>query len=577
MVTLPEDGLASEDDFRAIAQARASERPKRMLAALAAAGAAYALEPSIWPLAWFVAVSLSQIPDALVFRPFLVNRLPVTRAARWRAALAVGLSTAVYSTIGPYIWFTGGVAGMIVATLLLAASLIHLGLSLHRDRLVLAFAVAPFLLHFLLPLLPQSGLRPIEIVAVELGALVYLAHVGLSLRRSWDADRVLRDARDEADAANHAKSLLLANISHEIRTPLNGMLGMAQAMTGESLAPAQAERLAVLRHSGEALMTILNDVLDLSKIEAGKLAVEDVDFDLAEVVAASERAYAPIAAAKGLSLSLHLAPEASGAFRGDPHRVRQIADNLVSNALKFTSQGGVRIEVRRPGEMIEISVADTGQGLTEAQLDSLFQRYTQADPTQPRTHGGTGLGLAICRELARLMDGDVHAESVLGEGSTFTLCLPLAPAVAAPASTAPDQRPLPLAPASTGIRVLAADDNSTNRLVLQTLLHQAGIEPVIVDDGVQAVEAWRAGEWDLILLDIQMPELDGPGAARIIRAEEARDGRLRTPIIAVTANVMTHQMGEYFAAGMDACVAKPIDVQRLYGAVFEALGVSPAA
>jgi signal transduction histidine kinase/ActR/RegA family two-component response regulator len=570
--------LASDEDFREIAHARVRERSTRMLAAGVTTAVAYALNPTLWPIAWFAAVSVAQIPDAYAFKPFLAPGAELTAARRWRCALAAGLSTSIYSSIAGYFWLTGGLAGKVVIAMMLATSLMHVGMNLHRDRLVLGTTITPFLIHwFGLPLLPQSGLQPTEVIAIELAGLLYVVHIGMHLRKSWAATEVLRAARDEADAANHAKSRLLANISHEIRTPLNGMLGMAQAMTGEPLPAAQAERLTVLRHSGEALLTILNDVLDLSKMEAGKLTVESLDFDLAEVIAASERAYAPIAAAKGLSLSLHVSAEALGAFQGDPHRVRQIADNLISNAIKFTAQGSVRIEVCRADGLVELSVADTGQGLSQAQLDSLFQRYTQADPSQPRTHGGTGLGLSICRELARLMGGDVHAISTPGEGSTFTLSLPLARAQSEPAAAPEAEKPSPEAAVAPRVRVLAADDNPTNRLVLHTLLHQAGIESLIVDDGVQALEAWRRSEWDVILLDIQMPDLDGPGAARAIRAEEVRSGRPRTPIIAVTANVMTHQVGDYLAAGMDACVAKPIDVERLYGAIFEALGLAPAA
>ena len=392
------------------------------------------------------------------------------------------------------------------------------------------------------------------------------------------AEAALVHARDEAEEANRAKSAFLATMSHEIRTPLNGVLGMAQAMEQEELSPVQRDRLEVIRQSGETLLAILNDVLDLSKIEAGKLELEVADFDIAKLARGAHAAFTALADTKGLDFTLVVEDAAKGVYRGDSTRLRQILYNLVSNALKFTEHGEVRVTVARDDEDLIMTVRDTGIGIPPEQLGRLFRKFEQADASTTRKFGGTGLGLAICRELAQLMGGTVRVSSAEGRGSTFTVMLPMprvseedlavAASVAEQGAEALDTPPL---------RILAAEDNTVNQLVLKTLLHQAGIEPVIVGDGRQLVDAWRGGDWDVLLVDIQMPVMDGPTAAGIIRAEEAKTGRRRTPIIALTANAMSHQVAEYLAAGMDTVVPKPIEVARLYAALEAVLSGADAA
>jgi len=376
-------------------------------------------------------------------------------------------------------------------------------------------------------------------------------------------------ALEAAEAANRAKSDFLATMSHEIRTPLNGVLGMAQAMAADTLPETQRERLAVVRRSGETLLTILNDILDLSKIEAGKLELEEVDFDIAEVAGATLAAFGGVAAAKNVGLELHIGGAAGGVYRSDPTRVRQILNNLISNALKFTEQGQVRVAVERAGDMLEMRVSDTGVGIPADRLDTLFQKFTQADASTTRKYGGTGLGLAICRELAEIIGGDIRAESVIGEGTTFIVRLLIPRVGDAMAFEAEETAPRDWDAAN--LRILAAEDNSVNQLVLKTLLSQAGIDPMVVADGAEALAAWRDHDWDLILMDVQMPIMDGPTATRAIREAERAKGRARTPIVALTANAMAHQIAEYRAAGMDGFVAKPIDVEKLFAAIEAAL------
>ena len=392
------------------------------------------------------------------------------------------------------------------------------------------------------------------------------------------AERALLQAKEDAETANRAKSTFLATMSHEIRTPLNGVLGMAQAMAVDNgLSEIQRDRLDVIRQSGETLLAILNDVLDLSKIEAGKLELEETQFDVTELARGAHAAFTAIANKKGLSFDLVIQPQAQGVYRGDSTRVRQILYNLVSNALKFTEEGEVRVSVARDEFGLRLSVSDTGIGIPPARLASLFQKFEQADASTTRRYGGTGLGLAICRELASLMGGAITAVSELEQGTTFVVTLPLpwiGASVVLPPPPSIDAHPVEMTEGPP-LRVLAAEDNTVNQLVLKTLLHQIGIDPVVVENGLQVVEAWAREPWDVILMDVQMPEMDGPTAAAIIRAREVAEDRARTPIIALTANAMAHQVAEYLGSGMDSFVPKPIEVGRLFEALQQVLEDQP--
>jgi len=389
------------------------------------------------------------------------------------------------------------------------------------------------------------------------------------------AEQAFIRAKEEAEAANVAKSTFLATMSHEIRTPLNGVLGMAQVLAGEDLSPAQQERVRIIQQSGQSLLAILNDLLDLAKIEAGKLTLEEAEFSLDELARGAHGAFSGVAEQKDLRFRMEIAPEAKGVYLGDSTRVRQILYNLISNALKFTETGGVDVAVAAGDPGLVLTVHDSGIGIPADRLDQLFEKFEQADTSTTRKFGGTGLGLSICRDLADLMGGSIKAESRPGEGTTFTVSLPL-PRVANPAKV--DIRDgvsgaeIGERTGQTALRVLAAEDNAVNQLVLKTMLEQVGIAPTIVADGRAAVKAWESQAWDLVLMDVQMPVLDGIAATRAIRAREAALGRPRTPILALTANAMTHHVAEYLAADMDGFVAKPIEVGQLFAAIEQALG-----
>ena len=391
------------------------------------------------------------------------------------------------------------------------------------------------------------------------------------------AMRELEQARDAANAANVLKTQFLANMSHEIRTPLNGVLAMAEVMALGDLAEVQRDRLDVIRRSGGLLLAVLNDVLDLSKIEAGKLSLFEDDFDIAEVAGQAREAFEVMAHAKGLQFSFEIGEAAGGWWRGDADRLRQIVGNLLSNAIKFTPQGLVSARIdAAPAGGLRLIVSDSGVGIAPEKLPSLFEKFTQADNSATRRFGGTGLGLAICRELTQMMGGSIAVESREGHGSTFTVDLPLPRGALTAAGADPNQ-----ANGEGDLRILAAEDNPTNQQVLAAVLNSLGIDVHIVPDGREAVEAWRTGTYDLILMDIQMPVMDGISAAAAIRTAELGDSRRRTPIIALTANALSHQVEEYLAVGMDAHVAKPIEIAKLYDAISAVLqaaatdGVSP--
>ena len=410
------------------------------------------------------------------------------------------------------------------------------------------------------------------------GSPAYLTTVVDVTERERSA-QALQTAKEAAEAASRAKSTFLANMSHEIRTPLNGVLGMSQAIALGELSVVQRQRLDVVLQAGQTLLHLLNDLLDVSKIEAGRVELEATDFDLQTLVGDLEVLYRVQAEAKGLAFRVHMTPTVQVRYRGDPTRLRQILSNLVSNAVKFTSQGAVTLRVVAEGDgRLRFSVHDTGEGVEAAVLERLFQTFTQADPSTTRRHGGTGLGLSISRDLARLMGGEIEVESRLGEGSTFALVLPLSPVEivrADPARVVLDDAADAVTPLR--VRILAAEDNATNRLVLRTLLQQDGIELTLVENGAQAVDAWRDGGFDVVLMDVQMPVMDGPTAVRAIRDEEVRLQRPRTPIVALTANVMSHQLAGYRDAGMDAHIAKPIDLAKLFATLDQVLSNPPSA
>ncbi|MFT3818771.1 MAG: PAS domain S-box protein [Rubrivivax sp.] len=384
-------------------------------------------------------------------------------------------------------------------------------------------------------------------------------------RRQFEA--TLARARDDAEAASRAKSAFLANTSHELRTPLHGMLGLADLARSADLDDERRRQyLDQISETAQSLTGIISDILDLSKIEAGKLQIETTHFDLGELLRAVCRAYGTLAQGRDLALRLQLEPGSEGIVRGDPLRVRQIVGNYLSNAVKFNQRGEVRLRAQRSGERVRIEVHDSGDGIAPEVQARLFRPFTQADESTTRRFGGTGLGLSICRELAHLMGGEVGVRSEPGVGSCFWAELPLPP-LAAPAAPAP----VPPAAASAaadrlrGAHVLMVEDNAVNMLIAVAMLERWGVAVGQAADGEEAVQqveqaAAEGRPYDAVLMDLQMPVMSGYEATRALRARAA--GR-SVPIIALTAAALVSEREQALADGMDDFLTKPIDAERL--------------
>jgi CheY-like chemotaxis protein len=368
--------------------------------------------------------------------------------------------------------------------------------------------------------------------------------------------------------------MFLANMSHEIRTPLNGVLGMAEVLEGTLTEERQRRMISTIRTSGETLLSILNDILDMSKIEAGKMEIEEVPFVINDLVQPVQALNAIRAEEKGLEFRVHTSSGCATPLLGDPHRISQILNNLLHNAIKFTESGSVTLTLRsQPGEPLEMVVTDTGIGMTATQLARIQDSFEQADGSITRRFGGTGLGMSIVRQLVTLMSGEIEVESHQGQGTSIRVTLPLPMATLLPLSHAD-------APSRSEhqrvrlehLRALVADDSPTNRLVISEMLTQSGLHITMVENGQEAVDVWAKNAasgtiFDIILMDISMPVKDGLTALSEIRAQEDALSLAPVPVIAVTANAMPHQVADYLIAGFDTHLTKPFKQAELLHAI----------
>ena len=430
----------------------------------------------------------------------------------------------------------------------------------------------PFISFYILGI--DSSAYPLSVILVDavvttiITALPIVAYcVGL-VSRLQETKYDLKRAVAAAEAANTAKSAFLANMSHEIRTPLNGMLGMADVLSQENLLPRQADCVNTICESGKTLMAILNDVLDLSKIEAGKLEISPVDSNLHHVFYSIHKLFLPRAEEKSIALTLNIGESVQQRLCFDTIRVRQCLSNLVSNAVKFTEAGGVTISVSSVTtidglRLVTVDVADTGIGMSDEVMSCLFSDFAQADATTSRKFGGTGLGLAISRNLAQLMHGDVAVKSTPGDGSVFSFSFR-----AAPAQPQAVTRDTLLPPARLGggtilegLRVLLVDDNEVNRKVARMLLKPTRMQIVDAEHGGQALDLLAEQPFDLVLLDVHMPVMDGAATIRHIRASPENWNAV--PVIALTADAMSGDRERLLALGMTGYATKPIDQRAL--------------
>ncbi len=566
--------------LRNSALARKREQSTRLVIALFGVAIIWTYFNWVVAVAWFALVAASQHIVRACWAGFCDTarqRAPSRR--EWFAVCASAFfASAIYSLFPVYLWHSQAPGSQTFTMLWLAGALLHVTMHMHHEPRTYMAGAAPHALYFLgLPVhafIVDGPPGRVGAVFIMIAAFLYVGHMALAFRSYRESSRSLLASRRaalerqaSAEAASRAKSVFLANMSHEIRTPMNGVIGMAAALEQTALPQPHAEKVKAIRESGDALMQVINAILDVSKIEANKIEIDRQPFDLEALAQRLERLHALRAQEAGVQFSV-VATLAQGRIRlGDEGRILQVLHNLVGNAIKFTEAGFVSVTIKDAAatddDGVLIAVEDTGVGMTPDEAGRVFASFTQADASTTRKYGGTGLGLSIVKGLAEAMGGDVWLETAPGVGSTFFVKIDLP---AAGAETVAAAAPEPAALDLSGLRLLGADDNAVNRAVLSSLCAAAGAEIECVDDGEAAVAAALNGSFDAILLDIAMPHVDGVEAMKSIRAADAE-----TPIIAVSAHAMAHQVRDYLAMGFDGYVTKPIKAATLTAAIHRVL------
>ncbi|MBS1830913.1 MAG: response regulator [Acidobacteria bacterium] len=539
--------------------------------------------PSLWAPPFYCAIALG---SAFAAARFLIGRaFPAWQHGRhelWRSEYYASVLL-MSATLGLFI----------------GAAILHFGVYSWETQLLVTFCVGsgPISAAAFTPALELLyavlflGLLPPAAAMLWMGAgdsltaglvfllyFVFLLFFSRHLNRQWiesvERENALEAARLEAERASKAKSEFLTNISHELRTPMNGIIGMTHLAMQIASKPEQLEYLQAVDSSSQHLLRLLNDLLDFSKTESGKLELEKHTFPLRETVEEAMRPFRLLAREKGLALSIEVDQAVPDNVRGDSGRVRQILINLISNAVKFTLQGSIQVRVAcgpftADRLCLEIAVSDTGPGIPPEKCRVIFEPFVQSDPSMTRRYGGTGLGLAICANLAHLMDGQIHVESTPGAGSTFRCSLWVDKGRDTLAGLERNVRPERLT--AHPRRVLVVEDNALNQRLVQRLLERRGHSVSIAQSGAEALASLESQDFDVVLMDVQMPEMDGLEVTRHIRTSAKATTRC-VRIIAFTAHAGGSSRQAFLDAGMDDFLPKPLDPERLYNAVESGLG-----
>ncbi len=565
--------------YALVAQIRYRELITRIALAAFIGGTAWFMAPSVWPIIWFGAVLVSQAVDWAVFRPLrLKPDMTVGKAYGVICCITAALNVVVYSAMTAYLWFNGGEVGRLFAMVQAAGGLLHVSLHMHHVRALMLSAAIPHAAYFLgLPIIEAAIEGKPHLLLISIGCMLYVTHLIVAVRQSSLTTEALRSAtreagaqRQRAEIASAAKSDFLAVISHEIRTPMNAVISAANLLRRTRLDREQREHVSMLMDAGDVLMGLLNDVLDFSKIEAGRMQLDLADVHLRDKLSSVSRLWQSKALANGVRLNVEIDTAAPEIIRTDPLRFQQILFNLISNAVKFTSAGEILVAADwdEARQVLSVSVSDTGVGIPADRLVSIFDSFEQADVGTTRRYGGTGLGLAISRKLAELMGGTLTAASVEGEGSVFQVDLPVQATRAAKPAPQPAEAVETVDVASlAGRSILAAEDHEVNRRILSLLLEPHGCRLTLVENGAEAVEAAALEPFDAILMDMQMPVMDGLEAARRIRLDGINTA---TPVIALTANATDVHRAAWDAVGVHAFLTKPIDPTLLSQTLAEA-------